>query len=412
VSRHSDSLADIEAMLNDGIFLETKDPGLGWPGGLAVVHHFSHAADFLLRLLDIANKGMRGVSSMAATEEDRRASAGQAELLSFLFLEPMSNRGLCVIEMVAEAVATQHPLFADDALRLLEGIAISACSGALSCLRTQTADACAPLLRSLAAAVVQSSKAIGTFEVRGVKTILNFVKLDPEPHAALVGCETWLTILHRMRSAPDMYFAPALELMVLAVSHGSPGLQAVVVPELVQHLDLCERSGRNLGWYAPVLYALREHVPLAEFLDGLPAWGSVLLKLAERVAANGGKELGILPADETKRIHSMTRAQKVAEKEAAEQQAAEQLSQAVHASPSEPQQGVEPSQPVSTESPDDPPPPPSSVDVDASQGRPVSTLANLVEQAIAEGQDFGAQSDTVEDAVDVSLQEQTMEDEE
>merc|ERR1719379_3169216 len=57
----TDPLSELESMLHDGIFLETEDPSLGWPGGVAVVHHFSHAADLLMRLLDLAAKGQKSV---------------------------------------------------------------------------------------------------------------------------------------------------------------------------------------------------------------------------------------------------------------------------------------------------------------------------------------------------------------
>lgn len=369
----AEDIAEIEAMLQDGIFLETKDPSLGWPGGMAVVHHFAHAADFLLRLLDLANKGMRGVSSAATTDDDRRACAAQAEVLHFLFLEPLSHRGLCVVEMVAEAVVTGHPLFASDALRLLEGVILSACSGALVGLKSPMADVCASLLRPLSSTLTKATeKPVGTYGVRGVKTILHMVKLDAALHVGLVELEVWLAILTRMRSAPDMYFAPALELLVLAVSHGSPRLHAAVVPRVVLQIDLCEETrrdqpgatNRDLGWYAPLLDALRDAQPgaLRELLAGLPSWRSVLAKLHARVDANHGKPIGILPAEETKRLHSATRAQKMAEKEA---EAAAARSKLTGATPP----GVDGDSPALA-----------AVHAD---GRPVSPLASLVEQAIA-----------------------------
>jgi len=155
------------------------------------------------------------------------------------------------------------------------------------------------------------------------------VKLEPALHVGLVELDAWLAVLTRMRSAPDMYFAPALELMVLAVAHGSPRLHAAVVPRLVLQIDLCEEArkeqpdakDRDLGWYAPLLVALRDASSssdghLVSLLAGLASWHSVLGKLHARVEANYGKPIGILPAEETKRQHSATRAQKMAEKEA------------------------------------------------------------------------------------------------
>merc|ERR1719379_598493 len=78
----ADPLNELEMMLHDGIFLETEDPSLGWPGGVAVVHHFSHAADLLMRLLDLATKGQK--SANLATEDDNRAQQAQLELLHYI----------------------------------------------------------------------------------------------------------------------------------------------------------------------------------------------------------------------------------------------------------------------------------------------------------------------------------------
>jgi len=210
-----------------------------------------------------------------------------------------------------------------------------------------------------------------------VKTILHMVKLDPALHVGLVELDAWAAILTRMRSAPDMYFAPALELLAFAVSHGSPRLHAAVVPRLVLQMDLCEEArkdkpdakNRDLGWYAPLLDALRDATDaLHALLAGLPSWHSVLGKLHARVDANHGKPIGILPAEDTKRLHSATRAQKMAEKEA-ECAAASRLEPLRSKLPIAKPPGVDGD--------------PAALTAATTDGRPVSPLANLVEQAIA-----------------------------
>jgi hypothetical protein len=211
-----------------------------------------------------------------------------------------------------------------------------------------------------------------------------------------------------------MFFAPSLELMVLAIRHGSPTLQAMVVPHLVQQMDRCEENKaalaserKNLGWYAPALYELRRSDGIvAELLDRVPAWrGSVLPKLDVREQFNGTKPIGILPTEEAKRLYSQTRAQKMAEKEATMAAAA-----AAAAFPPDPPRAKLPSAPAKPPGTAEPHPPREVGDLGgvdamvAKIGRPCSPVTSLVKHSVAEDMADGeVDAHAEDDSEDLSL---------
>jgi len=249
--------------------LETEDPALGWPGGIAVVHHFSHAVDFLHRLLDLAAKGLKGPN--IATEEDKKAQAAQLELLHYIFLGPTSSRSFCTVEIVAEAVICNHQLFASDALRLLEAIANAAHTGALVGAKSVLADVVETFLRAYASAVVLGPLNTGSNQVRGLRSLLQFVKLEPKVFIELVSMDVWTHILGKMHHSGDMYFCSAIELMELLLEYASPDTLEQVVPVLVGLLAACDN--RTVTPYMKAGHAMQragEHTFLGELLKSLP----------------------------------------------------------------------------------------------------------------------------------------------
>jgi hypothetical protein len=297
------SSTDVEALLQDGIFLETEDPALGWPGGIAVVHHFSHAVDFLHRLLDLAAKGLKGPN--IATEDDKRAQAAQLELLHYIFLGATSTRSYCMVEIVAEAVMSNHQLFASDALRLLEAIANAAHNGALVGAKSVLADVVEQFLRNYASAVVLGPLNTGSNQVRGLRTLLQFVKLEPKVFVGLVSMDVWSCILDKMHHSSDMYFSNAVELMELLLEYASPETLEEVVPVLVDLLAACDN--RTVTPYIKAGHAMQragEHTFLGELLNSLPLWCSVDALLQDVAAEQARVQIPIRTAAEARALRA------------------------------------------------------------------------------------------------------------
>jgi hypothetical protein len=264
-------------MLHDGIFLETEDPSLGWPGGVAVVHHFSHAADLLMRLLDLAAKGQKSVNF--ATEEDNRAQQAQLELLHFIFLESQSTRGLNLVEILVDAVITQHKLFAKEALRLLEAIASATCApnGILAPLKGAFADVVHPLYRQLAQGILTPPGRIGSLEkVRGLRIILCLVKLDPELFCNMLDEDLLLHIIAALPTSQDMYFSVGLELLELGVVYGALERQEFITRKVLEIMEACDP--RRVVMYRKFVLALRREDVCSRFgqwLDAFPQWSAM-----------------------------------------------------------------------------------------------------------------------------------------
>jgi hypothetical protein len=266
----ADSLSDLEAMLNDGIFLETEDPSLGWPGGVAVVHHFCHAADLLTRLLDLATKGQK--SPNLATEEENRAQQAQLELLHFIFLESQSSRGLNLVEILADAVIAQHKLFAKDALRLLETIALatSGPNGILVPLKGSMTDVIHPLFGQLVRAIAATPGRRGLVEtVRGLRTILAFTKLDPQLFCSILDVDILMQIIAALPTSKDMYFSVGLELLELCVGHGAFERQELISLKVIELMDACKP--KSVVMYRKFVLALRRADPCSCFGQWLGA---------------------------------------------------------------------------------------------------------------------------------------------
>lgn len=136
-----------------------------------------------------------------------------------------------------------------------------------------------PYLRQLAEHLAGPAEppSLGVRCVRGVRTLLALVEMEPQDHVLFLPPGVWATLLSRLAWRKDLYSAPAAALLHHGLALGPPALQdALLGPVLVSATLEVGPMWRVMRWLGD------PECPLFEQAAQLPAWPAFAAALQAR----------------------------------------------------------------------------------------------------------------------------------